>query len=59
MHIQYPADKQIAHLLDAAYHHRNQTQSHTQRAENKAQGGKQDHRPRRGANVVYSTNLKK
>ena len=33
-------------------HHRNQTQSHTKRAENKAQGGKKDHRPKRGANVV-------
>jgi hypothetical protein len=33
-------------------HHRIRRNPHTQRAENKAQGGKKDHRPKRGANVV-------
>ena len=38
-------------------HHRNQTQTHTERAEHKAQGGKKDHRPRRGANVVKEAHM--
>ena len=41
----------------ARWHHRNQTQSHTKRAENKAQGGKKDHRPKRGANVVKEAHM--
>ena len=37
------------------FHH--QTQTHTERAEHKAQGGKKDHRPRRGANVVKEAHM--
>jgi hypothetical protein len=38
--------------------HRNQTQTYTERAEHKAQGGKKDHRPpRRGANVVKEAHM--
>jgi len=44
-------------LMGTQWHHRNQTQTHTERAEHKAQGGKKDHRPRRGANVVKEAHM--
>jgi hypothetical protein len=47
-----PTPRAIQTAAPTGIRHRNQTQSHIKRAENKAQGGKKDHRPKKGTNAV-------